>query len=561
MIRRPVPACVALVLAAAVSPAIADIIQLQDGRKISGTMSRQGDVMVIRTDDGKSLTVNPSDVLKVTLNSTVTPAQAAEAEWTRITPLLKNADDLNAVVALLQKFIEKFPDSPRTAEAKDKLGVYQLLVTNGAVKFRGEWMPRAQIEVKLKQWTEAARPALDLYKTGRLKESIDAAKTALARDEQNPDALSLAGLAAFRLNNLTQARTFFASLGAADPSSVLAENNLAVVSWQQYIYGESFVIYTRALQIKPDNRLLLDNIAEAINTYPGEKNNMAYKTLLRNYEPAETRAEANLAQGPKGGLHRWGATWVTSEQLDRLNKNKNTIQDHMARLDATYKATNDQLASIDASITQAQADYERYVSDMNFMNAQLQQTAQYNTGQRTIDTANLTAQRDIANTNANNALQRVTDLKAQRSQILAGEQDYVLQANRLKAALAAAQPAYTGTQRIMDLGEAENPPPPVAITMPPDLPPAPTTVIVTTPPPPPPQLGPVPTPIYVPVPVDRGNGRGNDRGSHSQGHDDDPGRGRGKGNRDGGDDKGSPDRGGNDDAPATQPAPPTRHAY
>lgn len=507
----------ALTLALA-SPAFADLIELRDGRKISGTMNRQGDAMVIRAEDGQVITVKPADIMKVTLTSTVSPAEAAEAQWTRIAPSLKSADDLQVVIDTLQKFIEQHPESPRAQEARNQVGIYQMLASNNAVKFRGQWMPRAQIEVKLKQWAEAARPALDYYRQGRLKEAIDAARTALAADEQNPDALTIAGLAAYRANTLLPARSFFATLAESDPSSLLAHNNLAVISWQQKLHAEALLHYARALQVSAQNRLLLDNIAEAVNTYPGDRNGAPYKTLMRQYEPAETRAQADMAIK---GLQRWGSTWVTREHFERLSKNRNTIQDHMARLDAQFRSTSEALAGIDSQIAQAQADYDNAIGSVNYFNLQiaLQQ-------QRGLDITASLAQRELALQAADRAQRNKLAIEGQRSQFAAASQEYAAQAARLKASLDAASPRYTGNQRIMELGEQENPPPPVAVAVPPELPPLPTTIIVNTPPPPPPVILPVPTPIYVPVPIDDGRGgrggRGGRDGRGGRGGDDPP---------------------------------------
>jgi hypothetical protein len=502
-------------LCAGVREGRADLIELKDGRKISGSMVRQGDVMVIKADDGTTVTAKPSDVMKVTLTNTVSPAEAAEADWTRLTQQTKTADDLQKVIEGLQKFVDKYPEGPRAQDAKNQLGMYQMLAANNAVKFRGNWMPRAQIEVKLKQWAEAARPALDLYRQGRLKETIEAVRAVLAADDQNPDALAIGGLAAYRSNTLGQARTFFSQLAAADPSSVLGLNNLAVVAWQQRAQPEALIHYTKALQAKPDNRLLLDNIAEAINTYVGDKNSPAYRNLLRQYEPAETRMEAELA---KAGLLRWGSTWVGKDQYEKLTKNRNTVQDHMARLDAQYRVAQQTLSNFDQQVQAAQDDYNRAVANVNYFNAAIQQAQQL--GQ---DTTLLVAQRQAAVQTAEGASRVRQGQDVERAKLEGVVEEYKAQAGRLKAALEGAQPAYTGQQRIMELGEDVTPPPPPAVPTPPELGPLPQTIIVTPPPvvqPSPPVYVPVPVPVYVDPDGRGGGGRGGrgGRGGPGEGH-------------------------------------------
>ena len=149
---------------------------------------------------------------------------------------------------------------------------------------------------------------LDLYTAGKLKEAAETIKPVILADDQNPDALTIAGLTAYRLSSLQQAKTYFTQLSAADPTSVLAENNLAVIAYQQKQYGEEILDYNKALQIKSDNRLLLDNIAEAINSYSLDKGLSNYKALVKAFEFAEHAKETEMA---KVDQLRWGSTWVT----------------------------------------------------------------------------------------------------------------------------------------------------------------------------------------------------------------------------------------------------------
>ncbi len=487
-------------LASAARLAHGDIIELNGGRKITGTISRQGDRMVIRGEDGSTTSVQPAEIARVTLTSDLTPAQAAEAQWTSVSAQIKKADDLATIISLHQQFLVQFPDAPLSPQVRESLGVYQQLAAGDTVKFRGRWMPRNQIDITLKQWTQDSRPAVDLYRAGRLKEALEAAKEILAKDAVNPDALSVAGLVAYRMNNLILARTYFTALAAADPGSVLAENNLGVVSYQQNAAGEGLIHYTRALQAMPGNRMVLDNIAEALNAYAGDKDSTNYRALIRQFEQSEIAVEAEMA---KKGLERWGSTWVTREELEQLEKNQRAVKDQMAQLDAQYRAAGNTLADLDAQITQTQGDIEAYTSAINTYSAQIL------LAQQAIDQAVLMAQRDATVQNLHHSTQWMAQLQSERSE-LAGT-DYVAAADKLKAALAAAQSQYTGVQRIMDLGEAENPPPPVPVAMPANVPSIPPPPIVLNPPPvQPPQ--PAQTIVTVPVPVYAGPGIPNNGG-------------------------------------------------
>jgi hypothetical protein len=476
----------------AITPSLrADIIELSDGRRFTGSMSRNGDIVTIRTDDGKTVAARPAEIARVTLTSNTTPEEAATAEWVRIAPQVKAADDIHLIISIYQNFLDKFPEARQSADAKASLAYFQTLAKSDPVKFRGRWLARAQIEVLLNQWKESARPALDLYKAGRMKETLDALKAPLAEDAQNPEALTLAGLAAYRLNTIPAARTQFTALAAADPTSLLAENNLAVISFLQRQNGEGLSHYVKALQISTDNRQVLDNIAEGINTYltaGGDKNGLSYRALLKIYEPAELRMQQQMA---KLGLQRWGSTWVTRERAAELTKFADSYRDRLAQIDAQNKRARDTIASLDAQIRQCDSDYEMYLQTFNAFNNQL--NVQGN-AVRIMDLNYFIAQRDIALQNMERSKRQKEMLIAQRDQYVAGTHDFFAQVDKLKSTMTAAGPGlYGGTQRILDLGEAENPPAPAAVPDPGPLPSLQLPAVIIAPPTAPPTLVPVPT--------------------------------------------------------------------
>ncbi len=258
-----------------------DVIELKDGRSLSGSMSRQEGSVVIETEDGGRVVVGPSDVARVRLTSNVTTLEAANSEWTRTAALIRQANDLPTIIALHQKFIDKFPQPAYSEGVRVSLVQYQKLAAQGGVKFRGRWMPAAQVQVTVRQWKDEAAPALALYHAGELRAALQAAQGVLDHNAGNPDAATIAGLAAYRLNDLKSAETHFTMLAANDPSSVLAENNLAVILFQRGRQAESLNHYVRALQAKPDNRLLADNIQEAMNAYSGNMDAQPYKDLVQ----------------------------------------------------------------------------------------------------------------------------------------------------------------------------------------------------------------------------------------------------------------------------------------
>ena len=488
---------VALLVWAVAGLASADIIELSDGRKFNGSLTRTGDVMTIKTDDGKTITAKPDQIAKVTLTSTVTPEEAAAAEWSRIGQQAKTADSLQTVIDSYQKFIEKYPAAKQIAEARTTLEAYQKLAQTDAVKFRGRWMAPAQVEVQIKQWADSAHAAADLYRAGRMQDALEAAKTAITADAKNPDALAIAGLAAYRSGGIPAARTYFTSLVAADPGSVLAENNLAVISSVQKNPAEGLLHYAKAMQIAPDNRVVLDNIAEALNTFVaggGDKNVTAYRALVKQYEPAEARMEETMG---KQGLVRWGSTWVTKDKQAKLAKFQEDVRQQMAQLDTQYASAKKSLAALEGQIRQTADDADSYARAVQFNDAQIQIGTQ-----RSLDVTYYYSQRDAAAQNYDRSMRFKAQLATQHDQMAEAARDFFAQADHIKAAMASGSLTgqFTGTQRIIDLGDVANPPAPASVPDPVALPElkAPPTIINQ---PPTPATPPIMVPVPVPVPV------------------------------------------------------------
>ena len=78
------------------------------------------------------ITVPKTQLARITLTNSVTPAQAADAEWTRIAPSIKKADDIQSVIKLHEDYLAKYPDGPKSPAAKDALAAFKKLA-------RGMW--------------------------------------------------------------------------------------------------------------------------------------------------------------------------------------------------------------------------------------------------------------------------------------------------------------------------------------------------------------------------------------------------------------------------------------
>ncbi|HUO10931.1 MAG TPA: hypothetical protein VM008_21695 [Phycisphaerae bacterium] len=501
---------IALAVSVVVGSAVGwgDVIELKDGRTINGTLVRQGDEVMITGEDGSVVRAKPGDVTKVTLTSSMSVAQASDSDWTRAAAEIRRADDLQTIIEIHQKFLEKYPDEAVSPKVRTSMEGYQKLLEQHGVKFRGRWMPQAQVQVMMQEWSDRAKPALVKYRAGDLRGALEAAKGAIKADGANPDALTIAGLASYRLNMTGNARDYFASLVQNDPSSVLGENNLAVILFEQKRQAESLVHYGKAMQASPDNRFVADNIMEALNSYVGgggDVNSPAYVNLVRQFQQSESRIETQMA---RRGMYRYGSTWVPPAMLDRLNGNLQAIKNAMAQLDSQYQAGKTAMAQLDQAIAAATNDYNTTSLNISYLDSLISTS--------TGDVSSYIAQREDLARALQGIGQRKAKLEAERQNAAASVEVAPDQAAKLKAAYAAALAnQFTGVQRMMDWGEAENPPGPTIVQIP-----SPVPVVLPPPGQMPEQvqqeltdsyqqmetpLGLVPV-IGIPVPVRRGGG-------------------------------------------------------
>ena len=267
-----------------------DIIELKDGSKVSGTMVRQGEVMVITRDSvgGGLIRVTPEEVVRVTLTPSL-----MEADWVRTTMDLKKADKFEEYLAIMEGFAARHSGTPMGVQVQKMATAYEAMAAEEPVKFppisarAGGWMPKALAEVLERAMAAKVKAAMEPYQAGKLREALDAAKEALTIDDTNTTALALTGLVNYRLNDLPESRKAFLKLVDASPGSVLGWNNLAVVAFALKREPEGLEFYTKALQTSPANRLLLENVIEAMHAYSGDKTAAAYKDLERQFGQAD----------------------------------------------------------------------------------------------------------------------------------------------------------------------------------------------------------------------------------------------------------------------------------
>jgi tetratricopeptide (TPR) repeat protein len=367
-------------------------------------------------------------------------ADAAKEQWDFNVAQIASMESLDQIIAVHQKFLEQYGDQPIAGDVKVSLENYQRLADKQGVKFRGKWMPAADVAGLQRAWEQQAQAAVRDYKSGDFQGAIDDANNALNADPDNPLALTILGLAEFKSNDLPASKQAFLKMLDSDPNDVIALNNLAIVCSRQNLTKDAMNYYARAVAAAPSNRLLLDNVAEEIHLQ-GKPTDPAAVNLNTSWQKAEKSLEPQMA---RQGLYRWNAAWISQSESNAMQSFTSTVELHMKDLQDKYDSDSDQVDRIQGQIEQ---------NDREYANAKLETDEV----QQASDFARLT--------------QQGSDLQTALTGAKSTASDDESAAEPLKRQMAALQKVgYIGIQRMMEPGDDTNPPPPAKVQVPKEMP-------------------------------------------------------------------------------------------
>jgi tetratricopeptide (TPR) repeat protein len=199
-------------------------------------------------------------------------------------------------------------------------------------------------EASLRQ-ADLARRAL---KAGKFQEAESILNETLATDPQNAAAHYLRGLLLYRQDQLMPARREFEQVNTLVPNHAPTLNNLAVVLARQNQHPASLNFYDQAMLASPRDKELLNNVAEAVYMMPDNVHGTAVaQRVLRRFTEQDEELSRELE---RQGVHRWGATWVTSEQLEQLKQAEREAKDKLDQLASEFDAVKVRITNIERDI-------------------------------------------------------------------------------------------------------------------------------------------------------------------------------------------------------------------
>jgi tetratricopeptide (TPR) repeat protein len=342
--------------------AAADIILLKDGTSLTGDIKRTSDGFVVIDDKGKSHTI-PADAVKM-----IEPSRGAGSADGRLVAMdrlmslrrsVENLTDARTVIDRFQKFIEQNKDNkPVVAEAQKDLAIWKERLDRGMVKVGNRWVgPDEKAKLQENALVVVAE-ARDLVKQNKLKDALASLDKALAVDPTNGSALYLKGLILYRQDKINDARKAFEGVRESMPDHGPTLNNLAVILWRQNQRLPALAIYDQAMQAMPLNKEVLNNVAEALGALT-EKEQSApiVQKVYRRWNEQDTQLQQQLMPL---GWYRWGATWVTKDQYDKLKDAEQKVKDQIADLEKQFADAQSKIDEIDEKMKQNR-DAMRYM--------------------------------------------------------------------------------------------------------------------------------------------------------------------------------------------------------
>jgi tetratricopeptide (TPR) repeat protein len=351
------------------SLAQADVLVLKDGTRLEGDVKRGERGYVVNQPGGQFKVVALEQVKSIELQPATQGAPDVMREkLASLRRSVEHDEDINNIIHRYQRFIEQSGSAPASEEAKQDLAVWQQRRDAGLVKYGPRWVTekeRAELAEKTLQIADDARRML---KAARLAEAETTINQALADDPKNPTLLYLRGVLQFRKDQVVPSRKSFEQVNTLVPNHGPTLNNLAVIAARQNQPMASLSLYDQAMIWSPKNKAVLDNVAEMLNAVPDEhRGNAVVQKVARHFTEQDIELQKELE---KQDLHRWGATWVNTQQLGELKVAERAVRDKLDALSADFDATKVRINNIDRDVEENERAMRRleansYVRDFN----------------------------------------------------------------------------------------------------------------------------------------------------------------------------------------------------
>jgi Tfp pilus assembly protein PilF len=346
--------------------ALADIVTLKDGTRLEGDVKKSDGGWTITAKDGKVVTVPAQQVKSISVGGAV-GANGKDAAADAMSGLLslrrsvENVSDLKQIVDRFKKFIDAHKDTPAAAEAQKDLAMWQDRLERGLVKLGTHWVSADERTKMADQAQALAEQARDMILHGRMRDADPILTQALDADPQCVPALYLRGVELYQNNKLVDARKMFETVNSIISDHAPTLNNLGVILWRQNAVMPALNYYDQAIVAEPINKVLLDNVAEALAAVPdNDRKNQIAQRIFRHFTEQDTRLQEVMAAQ---GMYRWGGTWVDRATMERYRDQEKLVGEKLTQAKTEFETSKRRLQDIDAQIAQIDDSLRRMEAD------------------------------------------------------------------------------------------------------------------------------------------------------------------------------------------------------
>ena len=327
----------------------ADIVTLNDGNRLEGVLKRTPDGYVITDASGKQTLVAASDIRGIERKKSAnTPASAQQALESLRRSLESGADPASAVQRL-SGFIAQNPGTPAATDAAQDLRLWQERSDQHLTRVADQWLTHEQLVELQSRGTAAAVQILPAVQTATPADALALIDKSLASAPNNPALLYLKGVVLYRQNQLVPARKAFETVAQAFSDHAPAHNNLAVILFQTRAQMPALLEYDKAMLADPQNRQVLDNVAETLHALPASAaNNPLTKKVKARFDEQDASLQAKMAAQ---GLKRSGSQWVSQADFDASQAAQKAAQDKLDSYKTQALSLQTRLMEIDREIT------------------------------------------------------------------------------------------------------------------------------------------------------------------------------------------------------------------
>ena len=360
--RRFVPLVVrGLTLLASVAltlPAAADVVYLKDGSKVEGEVVRKtAEGWVVKTPDGKTTNIDSSQVKSFEAKR---GDNAGDEPMQRLVSLRRSVEgqtDIKKVLERYRKFIEQHIGTPAGDEAVKDAAAWEDRLEQGMVKVGDKWVTKQEQEALAAKAVERGIAARKLLLQGRMKEATAAIDSALVEHPQNAAALYLRGVVLYRQDQKANARKAFEAVLQIVPNHGPSLNNIAAIMWEAKQLPGAINFYGQAMNASPNQRQILDNVAEALHDLPEvQRDNAATKKVVLLFNAQDMSLQGRMK---KRGLFRWGSTWVQEKVLKQLQDEEDRVEEKLDKLEDDFEQVQDRIEQIDRDIGDTERSIRR----------------------------------------------------------------------------------------------------------------------------------------------------------------------------------------------------------